>query len=619
MKLRAAAVCTAYFIVSAVTASGQTGKGPSHFHQWAPTPPMGWNSYDCFSYGVTEQQVRDNADFMASRLKKYGWKYVIVDYVWSAPPVGPGFAPQQDAAFQPRLNMDRYGRLLPDEARFPTARGGKGFRALAAYVHSKGLKFGIHLMRGIPRQAVAANVPVFHSGAHASDAADTKSTCGWLNHMYGINTENPAGQEYLDSIFELYAQWGVDLVKVDDLSYPYHEAEIAGYRKAIDRSKRHIVFSTSPGETPIEAAKHVSANANMWRLLGDLWDDWPGLKHAFEVCHRWDKVTGPGHWPDPDMLPLGRLRKYGPPTGRADSMSALSRDEQRTLVTLWCIARCPLMFGGNLPETDAFTMGLITNPEALAVNQRGQNARQLSRKQDQIVWVADVPGSRDKYVALFNAFDPGSTPVDTSRAAFRSGLVTANTPGQAIDVSVDITGAKRLTLVVDDGGDGFACDHADWAEPRLIGPAGELRLTELKWRRATAGWGKVGINRGVDGNPLVINGAPVSYGIGTHSNSVIDYELPSGYTRFTARAGLDQSGVSQKLGSTVRFFVITSATAAEERPDPKVGVKLADLGFRKPCRIRDLWQRKDLGAFAGEFTPILPMHGAGLYRVAPAP
>jgi hypothetical protein len=380
----------------------------------AARPPMGWNSYDCFSYAVNEAEVKANADFMAARLKRFGWEYVVVDYVWSCPRLQPGGAPDQDTNYLPRLAMDANGRLLPDSGRFPSAAHGRGFRPLADYVHREGLKFGIHVMRGIPRQAVTQNMPIAGTNARAGEVADRNSPCPWLNQMWGLDMARPGAQAYLDSLLKLYAAWGVDFIKVDDLSSPYHTAEVEGYRRAIDRCGRQIVFSTSPGETPLREAEHVAKHANMWRLLGDLWDNWKEVDHAFEVCAGWSRSAGPGHWPDPDMLPLGRLRKYGPNTGPPDTFSRLTHDEATTLMTLWCIDRCPLMFGGNLPETDPFTFSLITNAEALAVDQLGSGSRQLVAG-PHAVWVADAPRG-GKYLALFNRADQGPAPVSVQLA-----------------------------------------------------------------------------------------------------------------------------------------------------------------------------------------------------------
>lgn len=368
----------------------------------APKPPMGWNSYDCFGYGVNEKQVKENADYMATYLKKSGWEYIVVDFLWFLPDIGPvrdNRQMYQDELFHPRLNMDKYGRLLPDTVRFPSSCGARGFIPLAEYIHSKGLKFGIHIMRGIPRQAIFAKTPVLNSDKLASEIANINDTCAWMNHMFGLKMSRVGAQEYLNSIFRLYASWGVDLVKVDDLSSPYHKDEIEGYRKAIGICGREIILSTSPGETPLLEGKHIASNANLWRLLGDLWDDWKAVDHAFDVLDRWNPYRSPGHWPDPDMLPLGRLSKYGP-VG-PERFCRLSADEQYSLMTLWCISASPLMLGGNLPENDSLTMCLITNNNAIEVNQFSSNNHTLKNSKNEI-WMADSDKKDLKYLAVFN-------------------------------------------------------------------------------------------------------------------------------------------------------------------------------------------------------------------------
>ncbi|HQZ64361.1 MAG TPA: NPCBM/NEW2 domain-containing protein [Planctomycetaceae bacterium] len=138
-------------------------------------------------------------------------------------------------------------------------------------------------------------------------------------------------------------------------------------------------------------------------------------------------------------------------------------------------------------------------------------------------------------------------------------VVTENTPGHSMKIEANIKGEKNLYLVVTDGGNGFGSDWADWAEPKLVGSKGELKLTDLKWKTAEAGWGKVEINRNADGGEMRINGKPVEYGIGTHANSVIHFELPEGYDKFIARAGLDNGGTDQGMGTSVQFHVYTQA------------------------------------------------------------
>src|SRR6478736_2768560 len=376
------------------------------FLLWAQTPPMGWNSWDCFATTVTEVQTKEQADAMATKLKSHGWQYVVVDIQWYEPNAK-SFDYRKDA----KLVTDEFGRLLPATNRFPSAADGGGFQALADYVHDKGLKFGIHLMRGIPRQALAANLPIKGTKVRAQDIANTNSTCAWNPDMFGVDMSKPGAQEYYDSVFQLIAGWGVDFVKVDDLSRPYddHRAEIEAIRKAIDRTGRPMLLSTSPGETPVTEASHVSQHANLWRISDDFWDNWKLLHEQFERLNKWSHFIGPGHWPDADMLPLGRVR-FGQPT-------KFTRDEQFTLMTLWSIARSPLIMGGDLAKLDDFTLSLLTNDEVLAVNQSSSGNKQLFNRDGLIVWVADAPGLKDRYVALFNTRDKNTNSATVKVAA----------------------------------------------------------------------------------------------------------------------------------------------------------------------------------------------------------
>lgn len=385
---------------------------PPAYWRWATTPPMGWNSWDAFATTVTEAQVKAEADYMAEHLARYGWRYVVVDIQWYEP-AATGFQYRRNAP----LAMDGYGRLLPAPNKFPSAADGEGFRALAAYVHARGLKFGVHLMRGIPRQAVARNTPVFGTHLHARDIADTMSTCAWNTDMYGVDTSRPGAQEYYDSVFRQLAAWGVDFVKVDDLSRPYHRAEIDAIRTAIDGAGRPIVLSTSPGETPLTEAAHVSRHANMWRISDDFWDTWPSLLEQFERVGKWQPFAGPGHFPDADMLPLGAIRRV--PGYRGGSWTRFTHDEQYTLMTLWSMARSPLMMGGDLTHDDAFTLSLLTNPEVIAVDQRSTTGRQLFRRDGRAAWAAAVPASHDVYVAVFNITDAGVARDTTAGEAIR--------------------------------------------------------------------------------------------------------------------------------------------------------------------------------------------------------
>jgi hypothetical protein len=452
--------------------AGKTRAVAAPFHAWALTPPLGWNSWDSFGQAATEGDVKANADFMAAKLAKFGWRYVVVDIQWyERQRLGPDYPPHS------QVEVDGFGRFVPDEAKFPSAAGGRGLKPLADYVHRKGLKFGVHIVRGVPRLAVERGTPIEGTPYKAPDIADKTDFCDWNEDQWGIDVGKPGAQEWYDSLFRQLASWGVDLVKADDLCY--RGEEIAMIRRAIDRTGRPMVLSLSYGPMPLDRAGELVKSANMWRLLGDLWDYWDQVLPAFRQLHDWSQHAGPGHWPDPDMLPLGHLRflprgwsksrtvnaEYFRMTshgGREDVPNFLSRGEQRTVMTLWAIGRAPLMFGGHLPASDDWTLSLITNAEVLAVNQSGRGSRQLFRANGLAAWVSEAAEGGAKYVALFNISD-----------------------------------------------------------------------------------------RGVHG----------------------------------PEAGLP------------------------------VAVRPADLGFSGPVAVRDLWSGEDIGVFAGEFVPLIPYHGAGLYRL----
>jgi len=360
------------------------------YWSWAQTPPMGWNSWDGFATTVTEAQTRAQADFMSANLHRHGWEYIVVDIQWYEPNAT-GFNYRKNA----KLEMDEWGRLAPATNKFPSAMDGKGFKPLADYVHSLGLKFGVHLMRGIPRQAVNAKTPIKGTSFTAADIADTNNTCRWNGDMYGVDMTKRGAQEYYNSVFDQFASWGLDFVKVDDLSRPYHQPEIEAIRKAIDQTGRKIVFSTSPGATPVGEGAHISTNANMWRISDDFWDNWSLLFAQFSRVRDWTPFRAPGHFPDADMLPIGVLQM-------GKNKTHFSRDEQFTLMSLWSIARSPLMIGADLTKLDDFTLSLLTNDEVIAVNQNSSNNHELFHRDGFYGWIADVPGSPDKYVALFN-------------------------------------------------------------------------------------------------------------------------------------------------------------------------------------------------------------------------
>ncbi len=366
-----------------------------------PIAPMGWNSWDCYGAAVTEETVRKNADFMARYLKKYGWEYVVVDIQWSAPNAkSHEYEPFAD------LCMDEYSRLIPAENRFPSSAGGKGFAPLAEYVHSLGLKFGIHIMRGIPRQAVHRNTPIKGTDKTARQIAKTASICQWNTDMYGVDPSKEGARAYYDSLFELYASWGVDFIKCDDIcrELPHEEAELVMMSESLRSCGRDMVFSLSPGAALLEKAELYKQTADMWRITDDFWDKWELLYNMFERAEKWCTHTGAGHYPDADMLPIGPiLQDYG-----TENRTKFTQNEQVTMMTLWSIFRSPLMIGGEMTGFDDFTMSLLTNEEILKMHRNARHSHQVWRKEidgiEHILWAAsDSEGGT--YAAVFNVGD----------------------------------------------------------------------------------------------------------------------------------------------------------------------------------------------------------------------
>lgn len=360
--------------------------------------PLGWNSWDCYGAAVNEDTVRKNADFMAKHLKKYGWEYIVVDIQWYEPS-----ASSHEYNNFTMLCMDEYSRLIPAENRFPSSAGGKGFTELAAYVHSLGLKFGIHIMRGIPRQAVHGNTKIKGTERTARDIAKMSSICEWNTDMYGVDPSKEGAKEYYESIFELYASWGVDFIKCDDIAreLPHEETELILLSNSLRNCGRDMVLSLSPGPALLEKAELYKQVSNMWRITDDFWDDWDALYNMFSRAEQWCTHTGAGHWPDADMLPIGPIRQD---YDKADH-TKFTKDEQITMLTLWSIFRSPLMIGGEMTGFDDFTMSLITNEEILKMHKNSRHSHQVWRKEfdgtEHILW-ASASSEGGLYIAVFN-------------------------------------------------------------------------------------------------------------------------------------------------------------------------------------------------------------------------
>ena len=551
------------------------------FRTWAMTPPMGWNSWDCYFSSVTEKEVMQNAQYLVDNdLVRHGWEYVVIDIRWycNHPSLGSGWYNQQGTQ---EYVLDEYGRYLPSPTRFPSCMvDGKnqGFKALADKLHAMGLKFGIHLMRGVPKVVVGSNYKL--KGSEQTPWSQVyngnTSPCGWLGDNLRVR-DNKYGQLYYNSIMDLYAEWGVDFLKIDDLSRPFYTDEVQMIRRAIDQTGRPIVLSLSPGKTQYDCAEACLQNANMWRMMDDLWDNWSAVDAVFPEAHFWSQYTRPGNYADCDMLPLGHIAATVADPGYANAdaghWTQLTQSEQLTMMTLWGICHSPLFFGGEMTKNDDFTLSLMTNEEYHKMHKYGQDAHQVLAEEENghTVWTSVDPATGNRYLALFQR--DNTRWIVGQKALYRSEIIAYTTDGHAVEVDIPWPeGSKTLVLVVDDGGDNFNYDHGDWINPTLILRDGtEVALTgTYKTRDYTKSYfNRIRENANVDhGGKMKVMGRTYDRGFSTDANAAIFFQIPDelDVVRFRALAAADDSGINQAGATTsLRFFVFDQNPLAAEQ------------------------------------------------------
>ena len=551
-------------LLSSVSGMARLSSVPSDdvatFRTWAMTPPMGWNSWDCYYSSVTEKEVMQNARYLVDNdLVRHGWEYVVVDIRWYCD--------------HPSLGGGNYNQ-----------RGDQGY-VLDAYgrydsIHNMGLKFGIHIMRGVPKAVVGSNYQL--KGSEQTPWSQvyngTTSPCTWLKDNLLVRN-NEAGQQYYNSIMDLYAGWGVDFIKVDDLSRPFYTDEIHMIRKAIDQTGRPIVLSLSPGKTQYQYAGECLDNANMWRMMDDLWDNWSAVDAVFNEAHVWSQYSRPGNFADCDMLPLGQIAMtIGDPgytSAQGGRWTNLTHNEQLTMMTLWGICHSPLFFGGEMTRNDAFTLSLLNNEEYHRMHKYGTDARQVLNDENlgHVAWTSTDPDTGNRYLALFQR--DNTRWIVGSKALYRSEVVSYTTDGHAVDVDIDWPeGEKSLVLVVDDGGDNFNYDHGDWINPTLVLRDGtEVELTgTYKTRQFTNSYfNRVYENKNVDnGGKMKVMGVSYDRGFSTDANAAIFFEIPEelDVVRFKAKAAADDSGIGQQGATTsLRFMVFCQNPLTNEQDD----------------------------------------------------
>lgn len=414
-----------------------------------PVPPLGWNSFDSYKINLDSRNALAIMEVMAEKYLPFGYEYFVIDGGWyNECTLIPG-------TLYPEKNLgpvlDKYGLYENSPTYFP-----EGMKFLADKAHSLGLKFGLHLMRGIPRKAVEINLPVKGTAVTARDIADTLDICTWSSLCYGLDMSKQGAQEWYNSIFEKLASWGVDFVKVDDMT-PYPD-EIIAVEKAILNCGRPMVYSLSPGDLNNPAHIPYYRKANMVRITRDIWDRESDIDKSFISWKKYQGTECDGYWPDLDMIPFGQLNivipenksdKHLPERTSFSHWCRLTRDQMRTFITMRALAASPLMIGGDLLTMDDFSYSLLTNKQMLKCNQNGVMGR-LVFDQDSIeIWNAnDKNHFRKGWIGVFNRSHS-----DASRFFSKKdmGLIEFFRTRQTIDIEgeielYDIWSEKQLVV-----------------------------------------------------------------------------------------------------------------------------------------------------------------------------
>ncbi|MBN2610569.1 MAG: glycoside hydrolase family 27 protein [Bacteroidales bacterium] len=356
-----------------------TGKSGAQSSSQTSAPFLGWNSYDCYGTHINEKLTLENLDAFIQKLKPYGYEYFVIDAGWYRYyDLKPGEIWPTDGD-KMHLTMDEFGRFTPAPVYFPD-----GIKAIVDYAHKHGVKFGLHLMRGISREAVEKNLPIRGTKYFARDIANVNDTCNWSNLNYGINMDKPGAQEYYNSVVELLADWGVDFIKYDDIVHK--PREINAVADAIEKTGKKIVLSISPGDDINPEFYKTYQRADMIRISRDVWDLQEDIDISFE---RWEHIkpyADKGFWLDMDMIPFGHIRINYPVTinklkstrGYA-RMDYFSYSQKKTFITQRAMAASPLFMGGALISSPKIVFELITNEDMLACNQNGVTGELVTR------------------------------------------------------------------------------------------------------------------------------------------------------------------------------------------------------------------------------------------------
>ena len=350
---------------------------------FAPNPPLGFNSFDSYRSRLTEEKAYALMDVMSEEYLPFGYEYFVMDAGWYS-----SMKPEKNQ----KSDLESFGLYVVREEYFPN-----GIKVLTDYAHKKGLKFGVWLMRGIPRDAVKHNLPIPGTSYFASDIADTNDICAWSRRHYGLDMSKPGAQEYYNVIIDSLASFGIDFIKVDDL-VP-NPLEIIAIANAIEQGGHKMIFSLSPGDVHHQTHIPYYKRANMLRITADIWDNPWSIEKGFVAWNKFQNVSGPSFWIDMDMIPFGRLDVVN----ERARPSKFNQDQMRTFITQRAMATSPLLIGGDLLTMDDFSYSLLTNQDMLACNQNGIMGVNVYRAGKIEIWLTPHKmDPRKGWVGIFN-------------------------------------------------------------------------------------------------------------------------------------------------------------------------------------------------------------------------
>lgn len=370
---------------------GQSATVEAASKEIAAKPYMGWSSYSMQVYDhgqwITAEQIKAQSDAMKEKLQPYGYEYINVDAGWNG-------------------GMDGYGRPIPSATLFPD-----GLQDVIDHVHANGQKFGLYGIPGLSPQAYEDDLPIYNApGCSMRDIGDPTKGSDYWGFGYKIDFSNDCAQKYINSIADLYAEWGVDFLKFDsvtpgsgiyDLSLDSRD-DVKAWSLALEP---HDIWLELSWAIDIKYIDYWKKYANGWRVDWDIecycgdggLTAWPSIARLFPIAEKFWRHGGPGGWNDFDSLNIGN-----------GAMDGITPDERRTAMTFWSLSAAPLYIGNDMTRLDDYGLELLTNEEVIAVNQAGRPGRPVSIDTKQQVWYSNN-GDGTFSVGLFNLADEAAT------------------------------------------------------------------------------------------------------------------------------------------------------------------------------------------------------------------